>query len=134
MPRHEKRGGAGITKRYELRMAKARLAELVTLRDQGQLSALALRQDAWADVADVMASAHSPRTRLMADRMVLDRTDPIPRAEGPSVAVAVQVTWQTPPELSSSPTPLDGSRPNSTNGHVASERVSWSPTDDSAKP
>lgn len=116
-----------LTKRDELRFAKARLADDLCPED--------LRQEAWQDVLRTIRECKSPRTRLMADRVVLDRTDPIPR-EPATVIAPVVLTWQgTPPPsiTSSSPTSLVRSNGDSTSKSLANGRVSWSPTGDSAK-
>jgi hypothetical protein len=72
---------------------------------------------------------------VKAAQMLLDRIDPVPRE--PSVNVntgPLIVMWQQ-PDPSSSPTPLDPSKPNSTNALPENTHasVSWSATDDSAK-
>ena len=106
------RGMGTVTSRYLLRIAKARLAEIARLKASGIskralapviLEASSLRQrgeemqalgsiaspvelqaDAWTSVAHVMATAGN-RTRLMAARMVVDRTDPVPDEKETSV-------------------------------------------------
>ena len=118
------RGMGTVTSRYLLRIAKARIAEIARLKASGIskralepviLEASSLRQrgeemqalgsiaspvelqaDAWTSVAHVMATAGN-RTRLMAARMVVERTDPVPdeppddRKAKPPLAIQVNL-------------------------------------------
>ena len=69
------------------------------------------------------------RTRLKATAMVLDRTDPVPRASVNVLATGpVQLTWET-PSRSSLPPPRNGTSTNGSNGSPSS-----SATGDSGKP
>ena len=67
--------------------------------------------------------------------MLLDRIDPVPKEAAVNVNTGpLLVLWQAPP--SSSPTPLDGSRPSSMTSlpPASPGSVSWSATDGSANP
>ena len=68
-----------LSERDFLAMARAREAEIADLLARGKIVPEDLRHPAWATVATVMLQSKSARTRLMAARLVVERTDPVPR-------------------------------------------------------
>jgi hypothetical protein len=118
VPRWGENGGRSgkLTRRQLLRIRQAQLDEL---HAAGKLGPGELRQDAWRDVASTILEAKSPRTRLMADRMVVDRTDPRPRPvpdTGPAGVKAITVVLAQPDQLTPVQTQGDrGRRPGSLN-------------------
>lgn len=120
-----------LTKREQLRIDRARLAEA---RERGDYPA-ELRDEAWENVGRTLRESRSHRTRLMASRMVLERTDPPPR-EPVAILAPVVMTWQEPPspDTSRSRTRHDPCNGNFTSASPANGSVSWLPTDDSARP
>lgn len=79
-----------LAQRLEILGLEQRGNEMAAL-DTGPLTPTALRQDGWLTVAHVMATSGA-RNRLMAARMVTDRTDPEPRESPERPTQVVNVT------------------------------------------
>jgi hypothetical protein len=79
----------------------------------------------WENVYRIAIGAKHPRTRLIATRMFVDRSDPLPRPPAVQVETGpIAITWK-----SSSPTPPDASRLRST---TPSEPIALGPASSSA--
>lgn len=70
-----------LSERDLIAISKAQEAEFASLVKAGKVLPEHMRVPAWKTVAVVMATSKSPRTKLMAARMYIDRTDPIVEPE-----------------------------------------------------